>query len=86
MHLHLVQDNSDRSTNMFGPLLAMHAGHNHSVRLQNQLSQPTNDYLVFHACHCRPFLSDECMLDPPPRNALPIIISTISSTRHYSTR
>ena len=31
---------------MFGPLLAMRAGHNHSVQLQNELTAPVNDYLV----------------------------------------
>ena len=31
---------------MFGPLLAMQAGHNHTVRLQNKLTAPVNDYLV----------------------------------------
>ena len=31
---------------MFGPLLAMRAGHNHSVRLQNELTAPVNDELV----------------------------------------
>ena len=32
--------------NMFGPLLAMQAGHNHTVRLQNKLTAPVNDFLV----------------------------------------
>ncbi|CAK0786984.1 hypothetical protein CVIRNUC_010200 [Coccomyxa viridis] len=42
----LIKDNSDGSTSMFGPLLAMRAGHNHSVRLQNELTAPANDELV----------------------------------------
>ena len=37
---------------MFGPLLAMRAGHNHSVRLQNELTAPVNDDLV-GSCHRR---------------------------------
>lgn len=40
------QDNNDGITNMFGPLLAMHSGRNHTVRLQNELTAPGNDYLV----------------------------------------
>ncbi|CAL5229192.1 g12472 [Coccomyxa viridis] len=39
------RDESDGSVNMFGPLLAMQAGHNHTVRLQNKLTAPVNDYL-----------------------------------------
>ncbi len=37
---------------MFGPLLAMQAGHNHTVRLQNKLTAPVNDYLVSSLMLC----------------------------------
>ena len=36
---------------MFGPLLAMQAGHNHTVHLQNKLTAPVNDHLVRSANH-----------------------------------
>lgn len=68
-----VQDESDGSVNMFGPLLAMRAGHHHTVQLQNKLTAPVNDSLVSFASSCSPVKTERIML----------MMSAGMQTRHY---